>query len=174
MEFNIEVWKISNSETSVISCPLIFILAFQCKVGSGKCYVYSEFLNSLNWLDFILLRIKACSHLDWKEAESTVCVLRRVSACPLCACVGLVWEMVALQGCQETWTQGEPPWSRVCCDVLEVQDVGDAGDARWQQSYDWGIRTFSKTETFEIPKVSVICSIYEAGEKLNKEWFYEL
>lgn len=51
-------------------------------------------------------------------------------------CVGLVYKMVALQGCQEMCTQGELPLPRVCCDVLEVQDVGGAGDARLQKSYD--------------------------------------
>lgn len=48
----------------------------------------------------------------------------------VCVCVGLVCKMVALQGCQERWTQGEPPLPRISCDVLEVQDVGGAGDAR--------------------------------------------
>lgn len=31
-----------------------------------------------------------------------------------------------------------------------------------------------KNEAFQIPKAFVICSIYEAGEKLNKKWFYGL
>lgn len=36
------------------------------------------------------------------------------------------------------------------------------------------LELMQKNEAFQIPKAFVICSIYDAGEKLNKEWFYEL
>lgn len=100
----------------------------------------------MNWLDHIFIYIRACSFLDWKGAGGTVCGLRKVSSCPLCASVFVhmyIWWLnhSDVRRCEY---KGDPRLSRICCDALEVQDVGGAGDVRWWKSYDWGVRTSAK------------------------------
>lgn len=63
--------------------------------------------------------------MDKKEAESSVCVLRRVPICPLCALC--VCRLGVYNGCTAVMS-GDV--NTICCDVLEVQDTGGARNAR--------------------------------------------